>query len=478
MKSLPTRRDFLLSTAVAAPLFASASALGLDGSAAPSDRTTACLVGIGCLGRSHLGNLVNHPKVEVLGICDVDQWRLENGREIVKKGYAARNRSELLDSCIAHHDFPEMFARNEIDAAVVVMGDRWHSPAVKLATAFGKDVFVEKPCALTVDECLELSEPVRARRRVVQIGLQQRSDATFQYACRTVRGGRLGRISHVYVVHDHFSTEVDLPAEPVPPTLDWERWLGPCPLRPWNHRFHHLGFPKNVVPWSFCRDFGNGGIADGGVHAWDIVNWGLGMEYLPGPDAAPGKIRVEGTLRDAPVFDRPLEIVPRGTSEKYHFMTFLYPGCGGTTPGGVPVNPDGVVAQIVHGRVDSRADFCPPNLENEPVQPFGAIFVGERGWISVGRQGYLKASDPELIADRTSTGSENHLWNFIESLRVREEPNCPVERGCEATLMSTLGSLAGWLGRTLRWDLNERQFLVDAEATRCRRRTPRGDWQI
>ena len=460
-----TRRRFLKSGAVSlAPLLVSARALGLDGNVSASNRTTVGLIGIGCLGRGHLGNIANNPNVEVLGISDVDQWRLDNGMNIVKNAYKSRTGSDKYRACVPHHDFLDLLARPEIDAVMIVMGDRWHSPAVKLAVQAGKDVFVEKPCALTVDECMTLSQAVRANRRISQVGLQQRSDAYFQYACELVREGRLEKISHVYVVHGSCSREVELPAEPVPPTLDWERWLGPCPWRPWNHRFHYLGYPKNVVPWSFCRDFGNGGIADGGVHAWDVVNWGLQMEYLPGPDPIPGHICVEGKMRKTPQFNSPLEVIPAGTSDQYNYTTFKF--------------PNGITAQIVNSRIDNRVDRLVPSLEGEPVEPFGAIFLGEKGWISVGRRNYLRASSPELIAEGPRRFSENHPYNFIDCVRSRREPNCPIERGCEATLCSTIGSMAVWLNRPLVWDLNKKVFIGDDEANRLRRRTPRGDWIV
>lgn len=458
-----SRRQFLIRAglAISAPIVLPGRVLGLEGAVSPSNKTTAALVGVGCLGRGHLNNLAHLANVELLGISDVDQWRLNDGDQIVKK---AAEEQKKTNSCKLYHDFPELLERADVDAMVYVMGDRWHATVAKMTARKGKDVFVEKPCALTVDECMSISEVVRANRRICQVGLQQRSDRCFNIACNLVRSGRLGKISHVYVVHESFSREVDLPSEPIPATLDWERWLGPCPWRGFNHRFHYLGFPKNVVPWEFVRDFGNGGIASGGVHAWDVVNWGLGMEYLPGPCYKPGTMSVEGKTKPIPQFPAPLEVYPIGTSDKYKRVTFKF--------------PNGVVAQIVHGRIDQNADYVPPGADGLPVQSFGAFFVGEKGWIHVGRRNFLKASDPALLADAPEFVSCNHLGDFIESVRTRKEPNCPIERGCEATLMTTIGSMAQWLERPLFWDYNKQEFVNDSEANRLRKRTPRGNWVV
>ena len=96
-------------------------------------------------------------------------------------------------------------------------------------------------------------------------------------ACQLVRDGAIGKIQTVYVIVPGTSSEVNLPAEPVPDRLDWDLWLGPAPWRPFNNRFV-TGATANVVPWDFCRDFGGGNLTSNTVHAFDVVQWGLGMD--------------------------------------------------------------------------------------------------------------------------------------------------------------------------------------------------------
>jgi predicted dehydrogenase len=119
---------------------------------------------------------------------------------------------------------------------------------------------------------------VRTHGRVFQTGLQQRSAREFRLACDLVRDGALGNIRNVSIHFPGASSEVDLPAEPVPEGLDWNLWLGPAPWWPFNSRFHIYGRPPRVVPWDFCRDFGGGTLTSNAVHSFDIVQWGLGMD--------------------------------------------------------------------------------------------------------------------------------------------------------------------------------------------------------
>ena len=165
--------------------------------------------------------------------------------------------------------------------------------------------------------------------------------------------GRLGRIRNVYVTFPGTCSEGNWPAEPVPDTVDWDLWLGPVPWRPFNNLFHHVGKPRHVVPWQICPDFGGGNLTSNAVHAFDVVQWGLGMD-------ASG----------------PVEITPPETGE-CPYLTYKY--------------ADGAVLQVTL-KLDPKVHAIPPGWDpNTGLQVFGALFVGDDGWIHVGRQGFLEA---------------------------------------------------------------------------------------
>ena len=284
-----------------APMYCFANGLGTGGRvAAPSDRITLGFIGIGCMGQGHLAHLLTFPDVQVAAVCDVDTWRRENAQRVVDEAYASRRAAGDYQGCAAYVDFREILARDDIDAVVIALGDRWHAVATVMAAEAGKDIYVEKPVSLRIAEARAMVEAVRRHGRICQVGLQQRSAPEFQLAAKLVREGALGRIQRIYTIHNNVSVDIDLPAEPTPDTLDWDRWIGPSPWRPFNHRLHYLGQPLNVVPWEFVRDFGGGGLTSGAVHALDVVQWALDKDRS-GPEGDHCSGERPGPVRDIPL---------------------------------------------------------------------------------------------------------------------------------------------------------------------------------
>ncbi len=439
-RSVLQRAAVAAGSALAAPWVVSARALGLGEAVAASERITLGLIGIGAMGRGHLQCFLEYPDAQVLAVCDVDRWRRDEAQATVDQAYAAQRASGQYQGCAAYSDLRQLLAREDIDAVVIATGDRWHALATKLAAEAGKDIYCEKPASLTIGEARSMIDVVRRYDRVFQTGLQQRSTPEFHTACQLVRSGRLGRIKVVYVAFPGTSGDVNLPPEPVPDGLDWDLWLGPAPWRPFNGRFHPYGRPHGVVPWHFCRDFGGGNLTSNAVHAFDIVQWGLGMDG-----------------------SGPLEIIPPETGQ-VPSLTYKYAG--------------DVLAQV-EWKLDRAKHFVPEGWnEQTGIQVFGALFVGENGWIHVGRQGFLQAYPKEILVPAGGESDplrpvDNHHQNWLDCIRTRKTPASDVESGCRSTMVSHLGCIAHWTRRALRWDPVHEQFADDDEANRWRSRDAR-----
>ena len=430
----------------AAPFVVPSSALGKDDALAPSERITIGFIGVGMMGQGHVGCLLGYPDAQIVAVCDVDRWRRENAKTTVEQTYAAGAPGGTYHGCGAHNDLRELLARGDVDAVVIATGDNWHATATVLAATSGKDIYCEKPASLTIREAQAMVRAVRRYGRVFQTGLQQRSNHEFRKACRLVQNGAIGKIRVVYVITPGTSRDVNLPGEPVPEGLDWDLWLGPAPRRPFNSRFHHYGRPPHVVPWQFCRDFGGGNLTSNAVHAFDVVQWGLGMDH-----------------------GGPVEIIPPETGQ-VPSLTYKY--------------ANGVLLQVVPGKLDVQRHFVPEGWDvNTPIQVFGALFVGEDGWIHVGRRGYLK-SFPAEIVEQPSDGAEgdrpasSHHQDWLECIKTRKLPACDVAIGCRSTIVSHLGCIAHWTGRPLRWDPVDGEFLGDRRANRLRWRAMRQPWRL
>jgi predicted dehydrogenase len=289
-------------------------------------------------------------------------------------------------------------------------------------------------------------EAVRRYGRVCQIGLQQRSASEFRAACKLVQQGALGKIETVYVKFNAASSEVELAPEPVPEGLDWDLWLGPAPWRPFNSRFHFYGPPKNVVPWDFCRDFGGGDLTSNAVHAFDFVQWALEMDSS-GPE----------------------EIIPP-ESGLVPDLTFKYPG--------------GVLLRALENRLDSKIHPIPKGWDEiTSLQMFGALFVGDEGWLHVGRFGYLVSNPPQIARpfhqpQEQWPATDNHRRDWLDSIRTRGQPTCDVAVGCRSTTISLAACIARWNAKALKWDAAQSHFVADEQANRMRQRAMRAPWRV
>ena len=441
-----TRRALLARAAAlaAAPYVLPASARGADGAVPPSNRITLGFIGVGMMGRGHVRCCLSYPQAHILAVCDVDRWRREDAKSTVEAGYAERRAAGTYRGCDTYTDLRRLLARRDIDAVLIATGDRWHALATVMAAKAGKDVYCEKPASLTIAGALAMVETVQRYGRVFQTGLQQRTSAPFRKACTLVQSGAIGRVRVVYVCFPGTSQDVALPPEPVPDGLDWDLWLGPAPRRPFNSRYHIYGRPPRVVPWDFCRDFGGGNLTSNAVHAFDVVQWGLGMD-------GSGPVRIE----------------PPETG-RVPSLTYTYAG--------------GVQCQVTW-HLEAGKHFVPPGWDPKTrIQNFGALFVGEEGWIHVGRQGYLTAHPASILgrpgAAEVGGGVPTHHQNWLDCIRTRRQPASDVVRGCGSTMVAHLGCIAHWTGRTLEWDPVRKRFPGDAEANRWLFRPMRSPWAL
>jgi predicted dehydrogenase len=433
-----SRRGFLKATAAAAagaafgvPYVITTSARGAD---APSNKITVGCIGTGRMGVIDLQEILGFDQTRVVALCDVDAKRLKHAQQIVEERYGPQDGKD----CAIYKDFRDLIARNDIDVISITSVDHWHALQAIAAVKAGKDVFLQKPLTLTVKEGRILSDTVRRYGRILQVGIQQRSDEKFRFACELVRNGRIGKLQTVKVgIPEDIGTSVQ-PIMPVPENLDYDMWLGPTPLKPYTEARVHPQNDYSRPGWLRISDYCCGMITAWGVHHNDIAQWGMGTEYT-------GPAEIEGHA----------EYPKEGLWDVHGKFHIEY-----TYANGVKV-------------------ICAGNSENKQ----GVVFEGTDGWIYVDR-GFIDANPKSLLKSVIAPGeinlykSNNHKGNFFDCVRSRAEPIAPVEVGHRSTTMCIIGYIAMLLGRKLKWDAEKEQFVNDAEANRMLARPMRSPWSL
>ncbi len=433
-----TRTAQALGAALTAPLFLPAPALGRGGLRAPSDRITMGFIGLGGQGAGHLlggawtyvpGGYVAREDVQVLAVCDVRRERRDHARARCNAIYAEKRGQAGYDGVQAYNDFREVLARPDIDAVLLALPYHWAAPMAILALRAGKDVYCEKPIAITVREGQELAATARRFGRIFQAGTQQRSEygGKFRLACELVRNGRLGRLQEVFAGRmpgAFYPTPWTWDtSKPVPAGLDWDLWLGPLPWRPFD------GHAGHALPGDFVGD------VNWSPHHYDFIHWVVN----PDPTAP---VRVE---YEAPAAGKDPVI-------HYHYAN------------GVVVHSSAYPDERVGGEG-------------------GAVLVGSAGRIAVDRSNIVSYPDailrePLRATDQRVYRADNHAANFLEGIRTRRPTICEPDTAVYAMNAILIGGIALILKRTLRWDPVKAEFLADPEANRLLSYTPRPPWRL
>ena len=269
------RRDFIKisaigAAAIAAPQVIPGSALGLDEAVAPSERITMGLIGCGEHGRGwNLPLMFDNPAQQVVAVCDVDHQRMEQARVQVNDFYNGKNGTDNYN-CKPYEDFRDLVNRKDIDAVDIVTPDHWHVLMAVFAMKAGKDVICEKP-TLTIEEGRILSDTQKQTKAVFQTASENRSIDEYQRIVAAVRNGKIGELKNIKVLLppglvDKGQIGGSFDISEVPGFLDYDKWLGPAPVKPY--------IPARVhYNWRWNLDYSGGSLTDWGAHMINLAQW-------------------------------------------------------------------------------------------------------------------------------------------------------------------------------------------------------------
>ncbi|MCX6909435.1 MAG: Gfo/Idh/MocA family oxidoreductase [Verrucomicrobia bacterium] len=424
------RRQFLkrVSTALAVPTILPASALGLNGAVAPSNRIAFGCIGIGNRARHVMPSFLAQTDIVFAAVSDCREDRMKSAKEMMDTHYGNKD-------CRMYPDFQELLAQKDVDAVFIATGDRWHTTASIYAARAGKDMYCEKPISMCISEGRKLVETCRHFGTIYQAGTQRRSTASYRFAVEMVRQGRIGRIRTVEIqVWTGPTIAHDKPA-PVPAGWDYDRWLGPVQWRPF--------VPKRVegANWNYFWDTGEGPIIGMGCHYTDQMQWTLDRDHT-------GPVEFEGqcTWPDPAKF---MSETPVNAEVRFRYA-------------------DGINC-VMYSRKQSADRYI--------------RYIGNEGWIQVDDATDAVTAHPKSILSLRGTASVDwinagdHVRNLLNSIRSRRPTICHPEAAHRAQTICQAMNIGLRLGKKLQWDPVKETFDCE-EANRMRHREPRAPWLV
>ena len=420
-----TRRDFLKQgVALGASLFSTpmilrAETLGLNGRVGPNSRINIGFIGMGGMMDAHIG-ISHQGDVQPRYVCDLKPDKLA----------AAKDRMSTWDfkDVVATPDYEDVINDPAVDAAFIVTPDHWHAAIAIAAMRAGKDVYVEKPMTLTIEEGKAMVAAEARYGTILQVGSQQRSSNAFRKAAEIVRNGWIGRIKEVYTrLGGSFPPPVLGKPEPIPEGFNYDKWLGPTPYEPYTAERVRGAYGGG---WRRFWEYGSRKYGDWGAHHFDITQWALGRD-----DSGP------------------VEIIPKGyDGSKYSYYEY----------------DDGV--KVVR--------------EHPDMMGFMIRFIGTEGEVSVSRGEKIKSTPADLVSrplspsDQQLYRSVDHKRNWLDCIRTRKKTICPATIGHRTATICQLAGIAARLNRPIQWDPVAEQIVGDADAQRWQDRPRRAGYEI
>lgn len=406
---IPTfsRRRFLRLTAgsaAAMPILGSLPGLGARAAGA-NDRIRVGLIGSGSMGRGDLAVFLANADVDCPVVCDVDDRMLAEGARLVQD-----QRGSAPDTV---KDFRRVVDRRDIDAVVVATPDHWHAIPTIFACQAGKDVYVEKPLATSIDEGRAMLIAANRFQRVVQMGAQRQSSPSYAEAVQLVRSGQLGTVALARAwAYLDWIQPIGHPPDSAPPAgVDYDLWLGPAPRRAFNPNRFHFNFR-----WFW--DYAGGLMTDWGVHLIQVLLWAMGSEPPRAVLSSGGK-HVLDDHSETPDTQITLFEFPAYTLAWEHRV-------------GVGLG-----------------------LYN---RPWGMAFTGTEATLVINDAGWEIIREPSkdsILAAKHPGGPDPrpaHVRNFLDCVKSRRQPVQSADTGHFVSTIAHLGNIALRVGRKIRWD--------------------------
>jgi predicted dehydrogenase len=423
-----------------------------------NDRIGVGIVGFGLIGKQHIADLKKFKDVDLVAICDAYAPRRDEGLAFLENPNAH-----------AYRDFRDMYDNKDVQGVLVATPDHWHALHTIMACAAGKDVYVEKPMTLFIDEGKWMVQAARKYHRIVVVGTQRRHGSGVKEAKSVVQSGTLGRVHSVRIAayRNIYPGFGKAPVTSPPPGLDYDMWLGPAEKKPYTGH-------RSLYHFRWFWDYSGGQMTNLGAHLIDQILWVTNATGPTQVSSVGGRYALEddGETPDVqdttwvfPGFTLNFAIREANAMHDAAARGQLYLGTKGSLllAGNYEVFPE--------NRVDPVNDI--PRFSGHPTG--GPVYtdVKPEPWIAGAKGGVVSDA-------RYGTGGEDTLAmnkrDWLDCMRSRRRPFCEVEDGHRVAVVCNLANISLRLGRTIRWDPEAERVVGDPEASAMCVRPYRAPW--
>jgi len=447
-----TRRGFLGAAALTAAQYK--RVLGAN------DRIGIGFIGFGLIGKQHVTDFKKFNDVDLVGLCDVYKPRVEEGLRYIDhpqtKGYS---------------DFRRMFENKDIQGVIVATPDHWHALLTIMACAAGKDVYVEKPMTVFIDEGKWMIQAARKYNRIVVVGTQRRHGQGVAAAKKVIESGQLGKIHSIRIAsyRNIYPGFGKTPVTDPPPEIDYEMWLGPAPKRPYqNHR--------SLYHFRWFWDYSGGQMTNLGAHTIDQVLWCMNVKGPTLVMSTGGRFALEDD-GETPDTQDAIWQFPGGFTVNYAIREANGMRGDTATRGQVYLGTKGNLVLAGNYEVVPENKIDPVN----DIPRFTGQPIGGPVYSDVKPTPWIKPSKGGVESDaRYGTGGEDTMAlnerDWLNCMRTRKRPLCEVEDGHKVAVTCHLANMSLKIGRAIKWDPEKEQVIGDKEVAAMCSRPYRAPW--
>lgn len=459
MANNETRRSFITKTVTATaglsigvPAFSAAQAKKIIGA---NDKIRVGFIGVGGRGTGLLHGFMANDDVEVAALCDVFD-PCKNRVGVSKRVYLPEMGEKFPNKVERYKDFRKMLEQKDIDTVCIATPDHWHAIQCIQSVEAGKDVYCEKPLSKTIKEGRAMVDAQKRTGKVVQVGLNRRGAAVYQKLSKDIQGGKIGKVvgASAFRISNMFPDGIgNLKAEDPPAGLNWNMWLGPRAYRPYQY---------NIAPYYFrwWSDYSSQ-MGNWGVHYMDVIRWMMG-EKAPSAITANGGKFVLTDDRDIPDTMEVQFEFESGAIVKFS----IYEASSGTGVVGNEIELRGTKGTLVANSASYRIIPSRPGQR----QTWDKLIEEEEWDIEKDK------TFGDLNIGKNSTG--NLIRNFLDCVKSRKEPWCPLEEGHRSTSFAHLANISLAMGERLEWDAKAEKFTNNEKANELLHYEYRKPWKL